>query len=122
MSKFDTDRLHGLRRWSEFLRAHFQPWWTVRETIDEGDTHDAVWRVEFPDGTHGRIRITDEALRLDGDRFQALVDQLEEANCLRILWTARRGGIRIYPLQSMDATGRWEARPAPTTEPLRSSG
>jgi len=102
MSKFDADRLHGLRRWGEFLRAHFQPWWIVRETIAEEDTHDAVWRVEFPDGTHGRIRITDEALRLEGDRFAALVDELEEANCLRVLWAARQGAIRIYPLETFD--------------------
>lgn len=105
MPDIDTDRLHGLKRWEDYLTARIKPWGIVRETGDDPETRDAVWRVGFPDDTRARVRVTDEALRLDEDGFEALVGRLEEADCLGLLRAASPGGIRIYPGGELEELG-----------------
>lgn len=101
----NTDRLHGLKRWEDYLAARIKPWGIVRETADHEKTHDAIWRVGFPDDSRARVHVTDGALRLDEDGFEALVTHLEEADCLGLLRAASPGGIRIYPEGGLEELG-----------------
>lgn len=108
MQLSDTERLQGLQRWDEYLNARLKPWGIVRETADEAETRDAVWRVGFPDDTRARIRIPDETLRLDGEGFEKLVLHLEEVDCLGQLKEVSPGGLRVHPdgeLEELDPEG-----------------
>lgn len=96
MPNFDIRRAQGLRRWEEWLTARIKPWGIVRETANEDETRDAVWRIGFPDDTRARVRLTYDALRLGKGDFEELVIQLEEADCLGRLRAVSPGGLRIH--------------------------
>ena len=103
-----TDRLHGLRRWNEYLEARIKPWGIVRESDRDPETDDAVWRVGFLDDTRARIRMTESALVLGEAEFEDLVGRLERADHLRRLQTVSPGGIRIHAdghVEEVDAEG-----------------
>ncbi|MFW6206943.1 MAG: hypothetical protein ACOC5J_03310 [Gemmatimonadota bacterium] len=82
-----------------------RPWGIVRETGDEPDTHDAIWRIGFPDDTRARIRVTEDALKLDDEGFEALVSHLEEADVLGLLRKVSPGGVRIFAGGELEELG-----------------
>lgn len=95
MNRREGARIHGLRRWEEWLEGRLSPHGLVRKAPGV-QTGDAVWRVGFRDDTRARIHVTDRALRVDDEAFEALVDDLEELDWIRLLKAARPGGIRIH--------------------------
>lgn len=105
MQNTDSDRLHGLRRWDEWLTARIKPWGIVRETGDDPETRDALWRIGFPDDTRARIRVADEAVRLGEEGFEELTLELEERDWMGLLKTVRPGGIRIHADGRLDEVG-----------------
>lgn len=92
----DSDRLQGLLRWEEWLEGRLSPHGIVREDRDDSPASDAVWRVGFRDDTRARVHVTERAVRLDKDEFEALLLRLEELDWIGLLEAAQPGGIRIH--------------------------
>lgn len=69
----------GLRRWQGWLEGWFTRSRLARmgEVAEAGGARGVTWSVEIRYGKHGRIRVAESALDLDGERFEEVVRALE---------------------------------------------
>lgn len=98
-------RLQGVRRWEEWLEGRLSPNGIVLEDAEEFETSDAVWRIEFRDGTRAKLHVTDRALRLSREESDQIIDLLETVNWLRLLNDVKPGGIRVQADGGLEEVG-----------------
>lgn len=96
-----SDRLRGLRRWEQWLKNRLSPHTVIRE--EPTKRHEAVWRVRFSDDTEASVHLTDRAVRLDESEFEKLTDVLEPISWVRLVRSARPGGLRLHADGAIEA-------------------
>ncbi|MDX1568621.1 MAG: hypothetical protein R3223_12520 [Longimicrobiales bacterium] len=96
MTVFNGERLEGIHRWHEWFGRCLTEKPEVKDCaweIEEGHT---CWRMDFSDGARVWVHVTDGALRVDPDDFDALVRELEDQAWYELLITGESGAIRIH--------------------------
>ena len=81
----------SLSRWEEWIDDWLSP---AGLDLTETGSDEVVWRVTFPDGSGGEIRIKPAALHSDSATFRRITDKLSSMHWTEVV--RERGAIRIH--------------------------